>query len=475
LFLLSSIFPISMAILSYIFNKYHKIFILISYIGIFISLIISKTPQSYIPGDWSSSNGIEFFFDNEIKIVLICFMFFSAFIYLRFFKNKNHEFTLLWLILNGSLNSFFMSRDFFNIYVHIELISMIVFLILAMDKDSTRIWISLKYMLMSSVALNFYLIGVGMFYSNTGTLNITLSLEFSKPLFSQSFIITGLLIKSGVFFLSGWLPSAQSEASEGVPSILSGIVEKIGLWVIYLIFPLLTFEVKNFLLYFGIISAILSSIFTFLQIDLKKLLAYSTMTQMSYGLIIIAVRPEFFPIFLIYDMFSKGILFLLADDLNEKFGSKNLEKLKNVKISIVPYIIFFILLFNIGGVFPSNLYKLKSSLIIPLIIEVNIFIFGMYFTKLFKTFHISKKFGFKYLYLLLVTPVILYITYIKYNFEISKITYQYLLFFGGVIFYLLIFKKIKFKPINIYSFENSLIYQIAFLLIFFIIESLSRI
>lgn len=470
MFILASLLPIALAIIGYVFNKIHKIIIPIAYLGMFLFIIFSETPQSIVLGGWALETGIQFEYNFDVKLILLFFLIFSSFIYFSFFRNKNHEFTLLWLVLNGTLNSFFMSRDFFNIYVHIELISIIVFLLLAMDRNSKRIWASLKYSIMSSFALNFYLIGVGIFYSYSGTLNLNLSVESTFPVFSQSFIITGLLIKSGIFFLSGWLPDAQTEASLGVSAMLSGIVEKMGLWVIYLIFPILTQDIKDVLLYYGIISAILASIFTILQTDIKKFLAFSTMTQMSYGLIIIARIPEFFVVFLIYHMFSKGILFLLADSLYNEHGTKDIKKLKNIKFNLLTSIIFIILLFNMSGLFPSNLYFLKNYMIVPFIIEINVFLFGIYFSKIIGVLGLSRIIKRTNLHYLFLLPILFYISYYVFNFNLSKAIIQYILFILGIITYRKIKKYIKEKPPNLYTFDKSLIYQIIFLLLFFLVE-----
>jgi len=475
MFLLLSLIPISLGILAYILKKKTSLLLIISYILTFLFLIIFQE-GSFVVGNHSALKGIEFVFNPTIKFLLILFNTFSFIIFFRISKNFDHVFFSLWLLLNGSINGFFMSRDFFNIYVHLELASILVFLLLSYDKNEIRIWSALKYMIMSLVALNFYLIGVGILYSNSGTLNLNYNLSNGINSFAFSFILTGLLTKGGLFFLSGWLPDAHTEAVKGISPILSGIIVKLPLFIIYLLVPSLPNELKNFLYYFAIITAILASIFTLLQNDIKKFLAYSTMTQMSYGLMVILLQPSLFPYFIVFHMFTKGFLFMISEDIYEKNGSKNLKDLESAQISLDTFILLIFFLMNLGGLFPFSLYIFKDNLPLPYILEISVFIFGMYFYKLLSTFKVkNKKFELRYWYMyIFVILNVIFITYyfttIAYHISILKILIEYLLFAVGILSFILLRSKVVFHPIDIYGFENSFIYQISFLLLALIME-----
>jgi multicomponent Na+:H+ antiporter subunit D len=468
LFLAVSILPIALGILAYIFNKHHKKFLIFSYIITFIILIISKE-GSVVAGGWDYLKGIEFVFNGETRILLISFFVFSVIMYLRIHKIYGYEFTLMWLILNGSINSFFMSRDFFNIYVHFELISMIIFLMMAIDKNSKRIWASLKYMIMSAVALDFYLIGIAFLYSKTGTLNITASIEHEFPIFAATFLIIGLLIKSGVVFLSGWLPDAHGEAARGISPILSGVLVKMGLYVIYLISPGLNSLFLNFLFYFGLVSALIASFLTVIQNDLKKVLAYSTMTQMSYGIMLIAVRPEFFVFFIIYHMFSKGFIFALAEDIYQKYGTKSLDELKGKVLSFGQYIFFALLLINMSGIFPSSMFIFKKAMYSPIILDLNLIFFGIYFIKVMTTFKTNFKLQIKYIYIFIFVAASIFLNYYLVEIEFKIIILQYSLFILGTLLYS---RQLKNKNLifEIHKLDRSIIYQLTFILFLMLME-----
>jgi multicomponent Na+:H+ antiporter subunit D len=131
---------------------------------------------------------------------------------------------------------------------------------------------------------------------------------------------------------------------------------------------------------------------------------------------------------------------------------------------------------NLGGLFPFSLYILKDNLSLSYFLEINIFIFGMYFYKLLSTFNVKKKkFEYKYWYMFIFAILnVVYITYyfkiIASDLSILKIMIGYLLFAAGILSFILLRKKVSLPPIDIYSFENSFIYQISFLLFALLIE-----
>lgn len=472
--LLISLTPISLGILNYIFKKKSFLLVLTSYILTFLFIFLAQE-GSMVIGNYSALKGIEFEFNVTIRILLLSFNIFSLIVLLRIINKYDYVFFSLWLLLIGSINGFFMSRDFFNLYVHLELASILIFLLLAYDKNEIRIWASLKYMIMSLVALNLYLIGVGILYSHSGTLNINYNLSNGINNLAFSFILTGLLIKGGFFFLSGWLPNAHTEAVKGVSPILSGVIVKLPIFIIYLLYSSIPDNLKNFLYVFAIITAITSSFFTLLQDDIKKFFAYSTMSQMSYGLIILMVQPSIFPYFIIYHMFSKGFLFMIAEDIYEENQTKNLQELKGVKLPIDTLVLLSFLLLNLSGLFPFSLFILKDNLSLSYFLEINIFIFGMYFYKLLSTFYIKKNLSYKHWYIIIfiilnIFGIAFYL--ISHFSELSflKISSQYLFFLLGIFVYFVLKDKISFRPIEIYNFQNSFIYQIAFLLLIMLIE-----
>src|SRR6056297_401128 len=287
MFLLASLIPLSMGIIQYLFPDYRKINAIINYVSVIVILIFSESQSIYLSSN-NIFNGIELQFNSQIKILLISMNIFFMIVFFKSYKKYSKIYLLLWFMLNGALNSFFTTRDFFNIYVHLELISMLIFLLVALDRDEKKIWSSLKYMFLSSIAFEIYLIGVAIIYKDTGSININYVVNHGDiSQLALEFIIIGLLIKSGFFFISGWLENAHGEAIYGISPILSGVIVKLGLGIIFLIIPLLNVANRELLINYAYISSIMGGIFMILENNLKKMLAFSTMITTAYMLIVL--------------------------------------------------------------------------------------------------------------------------------------------------------------------------------------------
>ncbi|RLL89892.1 hypothetical protein BG32_01320, partial [Mesotoga sp. HF07.pep.5.2.highcov] len=115
-------------------------------------------------GNWGSL-GIGLAIDElAIPFLLSTFIVMLAVILNSIKKGYDGFFYALILILYGTLNSIFLSRDLFSIFVTVELASIISFILVSYEKKPRQAWASLKYLLLSSLGLNFYLLGIGIVY-----------------------------------------------------------------------------------------------------------------------------------------------------------------------------------------------------------------------------------------------------------------------------------------------------------------------
>lgn len=456
--------------ISLFFLYKHKYFLInLTYISTFMLLIFSKY-QSFVLGDYGRNIGIQHVLEYENKLILVFFFLLSFLTYTIFFLKKEKYFLMIFMILNGAIINFFLSRDYFNIYVSLELISMSLFLLVAFDREVKKVWASLKYMIFSSIALNFYLIAIAILYSNTGTLNLIENLSFEKPLFFHTFLITSLLIKSGVFFLSGWVLDVQTHSVPGISAILTGVVEKMGLWLIFLLYPTMNDGIKIYLTIFALITLFLSYLYLIFQKKIKKVFAVSTMSQVSYGLLIIIFSRDLFVYFFIYHMITKGIIFILIDKI---FTEKNIIYIKNMKEKIIrydTYLMMFILLFNLTGVYPSILYLLKKNIGYTLLLNSIIFLVGIFFGKIISHLHITEKAKKMNKIIIPLFSLVIIINLYLQSENIYESLIGFIFFiFGFVIFK--IFKEESFeKDISLFDFNKNLYYIYAFVLISMIFE-----
>lgn len=469
MFLLAALIPFSIGIIQYLYPKKIKEFSIMNYLSTILIIIFSKPQSLYLSSD-NIFNGIELEFNFEIKLLLISLNIFFMIIFFKSYKKYSKIFILLWFMLNGSLNTFFTTRDFFNIYVHLELISMLIFLLIALDRDEKKIWASLKYMFLSSIAFEIYLIGVAIIYKDTGSININYVINHGNiSQLALEFIIVGVLIKSGFFFISGWLENAHGEAVYGISPILSGIIVKLGLAIIFLIIPLLNVQNRELLITYAYISSIMGGIFMVLEKNLKKMLAYSTMVSTAYMLIIIIQRSDLFIYFLIADMFIKGFLFMGADEIKLITKEKNIFKIKKVEMPLSLYTLIVLNLFLITGIYPSIINNIKHELIITnKILLIGYILYGAFSYKILSNLKSNKVFNFKYWYAYLITFTFFILSFFVTDFHIKEFSIEITLFIIGVILYKMIEKKEKFQKLDlsfVHKFDLTIIYQITILLI----------
>lgn len=226
-------------------------------------------------------------------------------------RGRHHYFFILLAMLHGCLNACFMSRDLFNLYVVIELTTIIAFLLMGQGMTTRHLWNALRYLFLSNVGMLFFLLGTLLVYESSGSFE--LSAAATAPPTARALIAAGLLVKGGLFLPGLWLPQAHSEAEAAVSALLSGVVVKIGL------LPLLRLEACSADLAVIIRSLGFGSIFLGLglaicQRDVKRLLACSTISQVGF----ILLSPTAGAAYAFAHGVAKAALFLSAGSLPDR-------------------------------------------------------------------------------------------------------------------------------------------------------------
>ncbi|PSN14960.1 cation:proton antiporter [filamentous cyanobacterium CCT1] len=220
-------------------------------------------------------------------------------------------------ILHGSVNSAFLCADFISLYVALEVISIAVFLLIAYPRSNRSYWVGLRYLFVSNTVMLFYLIGAVLVYQ--ANLSFAFSGLAQAPLEAQALILLGLLTKGGVFISGLWLPLTHSEAEVPVSATLSGVAIKAG------IFPLvrcalMVDSIDPVVRLFGLGTAFLGISFALFEKDVKRIFAFSTISQMGFVL----AAPPLAGFYALGHGLAKAALFLTAGSL----PSRNLDDLR---------------------------------------------------------------------------------------------------------------------------------------------------
>ncbi|MGF1542756.1 MAG: cation:proton antiporter [Pleurocapsa sp.] len=251
---------------------------------------------------------------------------------------KTAFFYMQTIILHGSVNATFICADFISLYVALEVISIACFLLITYPRSDRSIWVGLRYLFVSNVAMLFYLVGVILVYQAHHSFNYA-GLQGSPPE-AVALIFLGLLVKGGIFVSGFWSPLTNSESDVSMSALLSGIVEKAG------VFPLVRCalmleEIDPLVRFFGVITALFGVGFAILEQDTKRLLAFSTISQLGF----ILAAPVVGGFYALTHGLVKSALFLIAEVL----PSRNFKELQQQPINTQIWGLLAIASFSISG------------------------------------------------------------------------------------------------------------------------------
>lgn len=184
------------------------------------------------------------------------------------------------------------SGDLFNIFVFLEIAAISSYALVA-SGGGPALAAAFRYVVLGTVGASFYLLGVGFLYALTGTLNMAdlaqrLPAQAGSPLFvgGALFITVGLALKMGLFPLHGWLPDAYTYAPAPVAALLPAVATKAAAYalariLLYVVRPS-ELPVTAMLAWAGGASIIVGGVLALRQQDARRLLAYSSVSQMGY-------------------------------------------------------------------------------------------------------------------------------------------------------------------------------------------------
>ncbi len=242
------------------------------------------------------------------------------------------------IILHGSVNATFICADFISLYVALEVISIASFLLIAYPRSDRSIWVGLRYLFVSNVAMLFYLVGAVLVYQSHNSFSFA-GLKGSPPE-AIALIFLGLLAKGGIFVSGLWLPLTHSESETPVSAMLSGVVVKAGVYPLTRC-ALMVSEVDPIVRIFGAGTALLGVGFAVFEKDTKRMLAFHTVSQLGF----ILAAPEVGGFYALTHGLVKSALFLIAGVL----PSRNFKELKHLPIHTPVWIALVMASFSISG------------------------------------------------------------------------------------------------------------------------------
>ncbi|MEQ8249050.1 MAG: monovalent cation/H+ antiporter subunit D family protein [Alphaproteobacteria bacterium] len=260
---------------------------------------------SYAIGGWLAPLGIEYRIDtlNAFMLLLVSG---TASVVLPFAyksvakeipEDRHYLFYSGFLLMLTGLLGMAITGDAFNVFVFIEISSLSSYAMIAMGRDRRALSAAFTYLVLGTVGATFFLIGVGLIYAVTGTLNMADLAERLPALYQSrtvlaafAFLSVGILLKLALFPLHLWLPNAYTYAPSVVTAFLAATATKVAIYLLlrfgYTVFGAeFVFNIipaSEVLLALALAGVVVASFVAIFQTDVKRLLAYSSVAQVGY-------------------------------------------------------------------------------------------------------------------------------------------------------------------------------------------------
>ncbi len=312
-----------------------------------VFLVKSHGTLVYKVGMWIPPIGVGLVLDGLSSFMLMTVNLITFFImaysanYMERYTSKWKFYTLFLLMLTG-MEGVIITGDIFNLFVFLEIASVASYALVAYGTEAEELEASFKYLVMSSIGSLFVLLGIAFIYGYTSTLNMAdIGLTLSQKgagkvtLFISVLFLMGLGLKAALVPFHAWLPDAHPSAPAPISAMLSGVLIKaLGVYAIIRLFYNIigmTPTVLTLLMVMGTISMMVGVLLAIGQWDLKRLLAYHSISQIGYVMLGLGLGTPLGILGGLFHLFNhsvfKSLLFLNSGAVEYSTGTRNLKEL----------------------------------------------------------------------------------------------------------------------------------------------------
>jgi len=329
---------------------------------------------------------------SSVFILLTAVIFLIVAIY-SFHESQSRIFWFLLFILEAALVGLFLTRDLFNIFVLVEVGTVIVIILLMYERGRRQMFTGMVFLMINVVAMQFYLFGLGYIYMLAGAFDMAHVSEVIAFADRESLVLPYALIMTAVAFkcalipLYSFVPKVRlyPSAPSAVAAILSGIQIKTNVYL-FLRFQEVfgSFSAQDFFLIVGIATSLIGVFMAITQTDIKMILAYHTVSQV--GLIIIGLSAGTYYSYLggLYHVISHGIfksaLFLTAGIIRLSYGTRDVYEIRGVmrRMPVVGAVSAAAVLGITGApLFIGSISKYFIAYDVPLIVNISVIIISL--------------------------------------------------------------------------------------------------
>jgi multicomponent Na+:H+ antiporter subunit D len=357
----------------------------------------TKGTISYHMGGWPPPIGIEYRVDllNAFVLLLVSLVSTIMMPYAR--RSVAHEidgdkqawFYAMYLLCLAGLLGITITGDAFNAFVFLEISSLSTYVMIALGRDRRALVASYQYLIMGTIGATLYVIGIGLLYIVTGSLNFAdlatrlpeAAAAYPRPVLAAlAFLFVGISLKLALFPLHVWLPNAYAYAPSFATAFLAATATKVAVYlflrIAFMVYgvaiDLSTLPVSAVLYPLSIAAMFIASLLAVYEINLKRMLAYSSVAQIGYITLGIALANQAgltgATVHLFNHALIKGALFLALGAVVYRVGTIKLDELGGIgramPMTFAAFVIAGLSLIGVPGTagFISKYYLIVGAL-----------------------------------------------------------------------------------------------------------------
>ena len=350
---------------------------------------------SYAIGNWPPPWGIEYRVDavNSYVLVLVSLVASIVAPYARrsieaeLPRDQHYLFFAMFSLCLAGLLGITVTGDAFNVFVFLEISSLSTYVLIALGRDRRALLAAYQYLVLGTIGATFYIIGVGLLYLMTGTLNIAdmalrlRDVQDVRPVLAAlGFISAGIGLKLALFPLHFWLPNAYAYAPSAITAFLAATATKVSVYVLlrfyFGVFGVgLAFSqrpIADMLIALSVLAVVSASLVAVFQRDLKRMFAYSSVAQIGYITLGVGLANEAGLTGAVVHLFNhgltKGAIFLLLGCVALRAGGTAIDRVaglaKTMPLTSFGIVIAGLSLIGVPGTagFISKWYLVTASI-----------------------------------------------------------------------------------------------------------------
>ena len=301
----------------------------------------------YRLGAWSPPFGIAMVVDG-LSIFMLVTVNLIAFLVVIFALGYMERYTGTWqfyslfLLMLAGMNGVIATGDLFNLFVFLEVAAVASYALVAFGTERHELEAAFKYAVMGSLGSLFILLAIVWLYGFTSTLNMAdMALFLRQAGTTRVSIVAGVLLlvgfglKAAMVPFHAWLPDAHPSAPAPISAMLSGVlIKSLGVYAICRVFYSVLgagTELSTMLMVLGTLSMVVGVLLAITQWDLKRLLAYSSISQIGYIMLGIGIGTPLGALAALFHLFNhsafKSLLFLGSGAVEYATGTRDLREM----------------------------------------------------------------------------------------------------------------------------------------------------